>query len=333
METPIATEPRRERQNLDDKAAQPWRQTTENASSSPSDPEVLRRLYANMLTCRLVRERARGLMSRGEPAGGATWSEMSEAIEVGATFELRDGDVLSVYPRDLVTHILRGRSLQQTFAELLNAGRARKADREANPFLTFNVLPAASSLVAQFNLAAGVAFAAKQRSQRNVVLGIFADGFDALGSWHEAAKLAGEHRLPLIFLVESDRCRDERSNHWFGKPGDLSQRAHEYGFPGIPVDGDDVVAVFRVTQESIHRARNGAGPTLIECKSSRAGNPSTSSGTRRKTAAITDPLAHMEHYLKKRKAWSQAWKEELAHRIKADSDAAVAAVKPSRGQT
>ena len=60
--------------------------------------------------------------------------------------------------------------------------------------------------------------------------------------------------------------------------------ARDYGYPGIIVDGQDVVAVWRVAQESIHRARNGAGPTLIDCRMD----------------SKRDPLAHMEHYMRKR---------------------------------
>jgi TPP-dependent pyruvate/acetoin dehydrogenase alpha subunit len=292
METPINTEPRQPRPKpvVAEEPADAASKYPESApNSSPSDPEVMRRLYANMLSCRLARERARTLLHQGRLTNNGWEATGSEAIEVGATFELRADDALALYQRDVVAHSLKGWSLKQVFAQLLGSRKVSQRQSVPDPCLASNIIPPASSIVAQFNVAAGVAWACKQRAQRNVVLAIFGDGFDSLGSWHEAAKLAGEYRLPLIFVVESDRQRYQSSNHWFGEPGDLSDRAHEYGFPGIPVDGDDVVAVFRVTQESIHRARNGAGPTLIECKSSRAVRDSgarlATNGTRRKAAA------------------------------------------------
>jgi pyruvate dehydrogenase E1 component alpha subunit len=337
MEPPIDTEPR----HPHSKQAAPEQALAEAASkypesspnSSPSDPEVLRRLFANMLTCRLVRERARALADH-QPGSHAGWTVTgAEAIEAGATFELRAEDALSLGHRHEVAQVLKGRPLKQIFAQMLGAPERPMRPPAADPFVASNIIPTASSVAAQFNLVAGVAFAYKQRAQRNVVLAIFSDGFDSLGSWHEAAKLAGEHRLPVIFVVESDHRRHNGSNHWFGQPGDLSERAHEYGFPGIPVDGDDVVAVFRVTQESIHRARNGAGPTLIECQSSRSGHHASTAvnGSRRvKTAGSVDPLAHMEHYLRKRKAWSNAWREKVVHQITREIDEALAALQTRR---
>jgi TPP-dependent pyruvate/acetoin dehydrogenase alpha subunit len=328
MQIPIDTEHRRQQPKLDIDAANAASRYPESTpNSSPSDPEVLRRLYSKMLACRMLRERARGLLKKNQAAASGFESEGSEAIDVGATFELRAGDALSLYHRDLVPHVLKGRSLRQVFAQILGKGKHQKAQNEHSPFVTSNIVPPVRSAAAQFNLAAGVAFACKQRGQRDVVLAIFGEGFDALGSWHDAAKLAGEHRLPIIFVVESDRARYMRTDHWFGVPGDLSDRARDYDFPGVPVDGEDVVAVFRVAQESIHRARNGAGPTLIECKTSRLSStstPSAANGFRHKRAQMIDPLAHMEHYLRKRKAWSSAWKEELVQRLSAEMKEAVA---------
>jgi pyruvate dehydrogenase E1 component alpha subunit len=74
------------------------------------------------------------------------------------------------------------------------------------------------------------------------------------------------------------------------------------GFPGVIVDGQDVVAVWRVAQESVHRARNGGGPTLIDCRMD----------------AARDPLAHMEHYLRKRNLWDEAWREKAEAEITAE---------------
>jgi len=96
---------------------------------------------------------------------------------------------------------------------------------------------------------------------------------------------------------------------------DLRDRAEAYGIPGITVDGNDLVAVWRVTQESIHRARSGAGPTLIECRTWRwhaeADRASSNGATSTKQSWQHDPLHHMEHYMKKRNLWQPGWKEEL----------------------
>jgi TPP-dependent pyruvate/acetoin dehydrogenase alpha subunit len=275
----------------------------------------------------MVRERAGALLAQRTLTKGLLEFGSLEAIEVGATFDLRDDDALSVYPGDLVTPTLKGRSLQEVFAQLQGERKSRNRQRELNRMTPVGIIPTASTAGAQFNFAAGVALAYKCSGKRNVVLAVFDRGFDALGSWHDAARLAGEHRLPLIFVVQSDRVPYENGGHWFGSPASLSDRAHDYGFPGIPVDGDDVVAVFRVTQESIHRARNGGGPTLIECKSSHRawGVQKHINGARPSAPRASDPIAHMEHYLKKRKAWSPSSKQGLVERITAEIDEAVEA--------
>ena len=92
------------------------------------------------------------------------------------------------------------------------------------------------------------------------------DGLAALGFWHEAASLASRHRLPIVFMVENCAQSHPSGTGTVQSDDDLRDRAEAYGFPGITVDGNDIVAVWRVTQESIHRARSGAGPTLIECR-------------------------------------------------------------------
>ena len=81
-----------------------------------------------------------------------------------------------------------------------------------------------------------------------------------------------------------------------------SALCEDLGFPGVVVDGGDVVAVWRVAQESIHRARNGSGPTLIDCRAE----------------STADPLAHMEHYMRKRSVWADEWRSKLTEQFEAE---------------
>ena len=117
---------------------------------------------------------------------------------------------------------------------------------------------------------------------------------------------------------------------------DLRDRAEAYGFPGITVDGNDVIAVWRVTQESIHRARSGAGPTLIECRTWRwqteVDHDSAGRGSRTKLMhawKTHDPLHHMEHYMKKRSLWQQTRKDTLVEQYQAELAKAVAFAEES----
>ena len=114
-------------------------------------------------------------------------------------------------------------------------------------------------------------------------------------------KFAGIHRLPVVFVLKRRFAFDSDDADQNPKLEEVSFLARDCGLPTIIVDSKDPVAVWRVTQESIHRARNAAGPTLIECEV--------------QTARAADPLIQMEHYMRKRDAWDDEWKHETAGRI------------------
>jgi pyruvate dehydrogenase E1 component alpha subunit len=168
-----------------------------------------------------------------------------------------------------------------------------------------HVVPPTTSITGQFDVSTGVALSYRQLQKSNVVVALASDGLAALGFWHEAASLASRHRLPIIFMVENCAQSHRNGTSVVHSDEDLRDRAEAYGFPGITVDGNDLVAVWRVTQESIHRARTGAGPTLIECCTwrwhaesdgvSRNGHSSNPSSTSTNARWQHDPLHDMEH--------------------------------------
>ena len=103
----------------------------------------------------------------------------------------------------------------------------------------------------------------------NVMLCFFGDGAAARGDFHEGLNLAAVHKAPVVFICENNL-------HFQTAPAsvemaitDIADRAAGYGFPGVIVDGQDVLAVHETTQEAISRARQGKGPTLIEAKTYR----------------------------------------------------------------
>ena len=157
-----------------------------------------------------------------------------------------------------------------------------------------------------FNLATGIALAHKLTKQRHVVVAFCPEESPALENWHEALKLAGVHKLPILYVIKNGVADQQSSSEHAPHLEAFSFMARDYGYPGIIVDGQDVVAVWRVAQESIHRARNGSGPTLIDCR----------------TDAGRDPLAHMEHYMRKRNVWDDGWKKQTEAQIKIEIEKA-----------
>ena len=117
-------------------------------------------------------------------------------------------------------------------------------------------------------VAAGMAMAFKLRGESRVAMTYFGEGSTANGQWHEAMNLAGVHELPVVFVLENNGFAYSTPNE-LEFAVDPVERAATYGFPGVLVDGNDVEAVFEASREAAERARAGAGPTLIECRTMR----------------------------------------------------------------
>jgi TPP-dependent pyruvate/acetoin dehydrogenase alpha subunit len=243
-------------------------------------------LYTSML-------RAQMLEAKLAPAP----QRMPEAVASGLLIDLRDEDAL-VSPAP--SHrFLKGVPLKHLFAK----------KRSLPPgFPAQNILPAIADGVAEINTAVGIAFTFQRSScgdrNSNVVLAFTTDASACV----RAARLAEHHRLPILFVYTQP-----------GKKATLSIRARRYGIPGMPVDRDDAVAVYRVAQEAIARARSGGGPTLVECMRYTVPQPSQSA------------IATMERTLKRKGLFTAQWKRTLSAAFRRElAQAAKSARKASK---
>jgi TPP-dependent pyruvate/acetoin dehydrogenase alpha subunit len=274
-------------------------------------------LYSVMLKTRLLEEQVLALLRAGRIPGVSVPLLGGEATEIGACIGLQSDDSFSSSQPKLATHVVMDTPLKRIFAQLFNFEKEHLAAHPASETQAMRVVPQTATIAGQFDIAAGVALSYRNLEKSNVVVALADDGLAALGFWHEAASLAAQQRLPIIFVVEKSARPQANATAPVRSDDDLRDRAEAYGFPGISVDGNDVVAVWRVAQESIHRARSGAGPTLIECHTWRwhAEADSNSGGPKSKllqARKANDPLQHMEHYMKKRSLWQQKWRDKIA---------------------
>lgn len=259
---------------------------------STSRADILRRLYATLLRCRRVQERLQRL---SPSATGYDIALGREAVTVGVTAELTSTDTIAACSRNVAALLAKGATLNQLLA--VNGAGPKNAYCAA-PFVPED----------PFHAGVGIALAHRLEQKRGVVVALCAERQPSLDEWHAAIKFAVKHRLPVIFVIENDAMQStasEPASHL--RPLSFTVRNHD--FPGILVDGSDTVAVWRVTQESIHRARNGLGPTLIDCS----------------IDPTRDPLAHMERYLRKRSLWDDAWRQNLESEITIAIEAGVEA--------
>jgi TPP-dependent pyruvate/acetoin dehydrogenase alpha subunit len=228
-------------------------------------------LLRYMLLMRLSEERGLSLYKQGKVPGSFYDGCGQEAVSVGAAFTLGPRDRMCILHRDLGAHFVRGVTPDRYLANYMGReggvtggkdGNLHFGDRELGCVGMVSMLPDMALV------ATGMALSFKMRSEPRVAMTFFGEGSTANGQWHEAMNFAGIHRLPVVFVLENNQFA-------YSTPTDLEfavdpvQRAKSYGFSGVSVDGNDVEAVFEVARVASDRAREGSGPTLIECHTMR----------------------------------------------------------------
>ena len=267
---------------------------TNGNGAAPSNQEVLRRLYMLMMKCRKLSERAQCLAAGRDPAADYDIAIGHEAIVVAATLELGPQDTVAASRRNFAAQVVNGGPMGTLLSQPPHENGTQAGG---------------SASLDPFNLGTGLALAHRLEKKRNVVVALCSSGTAASPDcWHEALKFAGIHKLPIIYVLNSGSAFELGPEKRTPALEELSLMARDCGFPAIIVDGKDAVAVWRVAQESIHRARNGAGPTLIECDT--------------ESSSVSDPLAHLEHYMSKRGLWDDEWRRDAANRLDAEIAAA-----------
>jgi TPP-dependent pyruvate/acetoin dehydrogenase alpha subunit len=305
--------------------------STHEDAPTTSNPLInnakLKQLYSTMLQCRLLSERAhelRGAKGKATPVLGG------EAAAVGAVLDLRRDDWLLPLRSDLLGKFVKGMPLASIFSELQpnETNKAPTARKPVPPHLTTNpspfyIIPSAANPAAQLNLASGVALALQARKTGNIVMAFCGDISDSGPRWQEALRFAARHCLPLLMLVHTKASAKAPSAKKREKGfASLLSDGSLCGLPVIPVDANDVVAIYRVAYESIHKARHGGGPTLIQTISLPHLHDSTGG-----PGKPPDAIAKMETYLAAKGLFSPSWKKKLIDNFNRDVDSALKAKK------
>jgi TPP-dependent pyruvate/acetoin dehydrogenase alpha subunit len=288
--TNVSVKRSRKKSSVDQALAAPQQLANSNGSA-PSNAETLRNLYASLLRCRLIEDRIQGLPLPRAVGDKYDFVVGHEGVPVATAAALVPGDTIAASQRNLMALVMAGVPSRQLLSD---AGRPEACGCNSAGLLTFTSLSQDP-----FNAGTGIALAHKLEKKQHVVVAFGCEEAPSLEGWREALKLAGSGRLPIIYVVKNS-TGDGGAYAPHLKP--VSLLARDGGFPGVIVDGQDAVAVWRVAQESIHRARNGGGPTLIDCRMD----------------AGRDPLAQMEHYLRKRSLWDEEWRQRVAAQINAE---------------
>ena len=222
-------------------------------------------IYYKMLLARTVGQRERMLNRMGKGPFAVT-GEGHEATQVGTAFPLNPGYDIGVAltigesPRDLLlAHLSR--------AEDISSGGRNMPSHFSDPHL--RIVSGSAPVATHLPHAAGIALASKLRGLDEVTVAYTGDGGTSTGDCHEAMNFAGVHKLAVIFVIENNQYAISVPTRKQFAVEDISIRARGYGFPGVTVDGNDVLAVYAAAKEAVERGRRGEGATLIEAKTYR----------------------------------------------------------------
>jgi len=227
------------------------------------DPETLRELYRKMVLIRRVDQEALNLQRQGELG---LWGQFlgQEAVQIGATTALAPTDWIFPSYREFGMAMCRGIDPVEMLA--VHRGLAHGTWDPA----IYRFAPFAIPVGTQVPHAVGFAMGCRLDRSKDVVLVTFGDGATSTGDWHEAMNFAGVFRAPIIFLCQNNQWAISVPFHK-QTAGSIAERAHGYGFPGMRIDGNDILTVYATVRAAAERARRRDGPYLIEAVTYRMG--------------------------------------------------------------
>jgi pyruvate dehydrogenase E1 component alpha subunit len=245
------------------------------APDSPPDPTELGLSRAElvdvlryMLLHRGVEERGQLLYKQGKVPGSFYTGRGNEGAATGTGLALRPEDEATATQRDMAVHIIRGLPPWRILAQYMGRVDGPARGRDANVHFadaSLGMVAMVSHMGAMAPIAVGQALAFRIRGEKRVAVTWFGEGASVTGPIHEALNFAGVRRLPVVFVVDNNQWAYSTPARLEFATEHVADRAAAYGFEGVVVDGTDVLAVYREAKLAIEKAREGGGPTLLEC--------------------------------------------------------------------
>lgn len=307
--------------------------------SKPSQDRMLW-MYRKMVEIRQFEEAAGTLYQSGQLPGFLHLYIGEEATAVGVCAHLEDADYITSTHRGHGHLIAKGGKRDRMMAELFarttgyckgKGGSMHIADKATG------ILGANGVVGAGIPLAAGAGLSAKLRGTQQVAVSFFGDGATNQGVFHETLNLAAVWDLPVVFVCENNRFGMGTPQHEHQRVEDIAVRAPAYDMPGVTVDGNDVLKVYAAAQEAVTRAREGGGPTLLNCDTYRfrghhIGDPGTSYRDREEVQEQErkrDPIRRLAAVLTEKEGVTEAQLSAIEAELAKDLEDALAFAKNS----
>jgi TPP-dependent pyruvate/acetoin dehydrogenase alpha subunit len=309
-------------------------------SLSPNlPPDKQRRMLRQMLTIRRFEERASADYLGGKIYGVVHCYIGEEAVAVGVCAALeRDDRIISTH-RGHGHCIAKGADLDRMMAELYGRQTGYCKGKGGSMHIAdfgIGMLGANGIVAGGIAIVTGAGLAAQMEGKGGVAVSFFGDGAANAGPFHECLNIAATWKLPMIYVCENNLFAAQTSAASTHALSDVAARAAGYGIPGLIVDGNDIFAVYQATNRAVDRARAGAGPSLIECKTYRW-RRHTERPTQidlREEAEIEmwrgrDPIARLERQLRDQGDLDDAGLDAMEREVMAELQRAVAFAEAS----
>src|ERR671933_2851693 len=230
-----------------------------------SDSE-LREFFREMLLIRRFEEKVEERFRAGELPGFLHVAIGQEAVAVGVCRALEDGDVIASTHRAHGHTIANGTHPNEVMAELYGKVEGCSHGYGGSMHL-YDVergnMGANAVIGGGLPATVGAALAFKLRGEDRVALAFFGDGATNIGTFHEALNLAQLWKVPAVFVLEDNKWAESTPERQHSPIRDLSERAKAFGMKALKADGQDVEAVYKVTQQALEHARSGKGPVFV----------------------------------------------------------------------
>ena len=295
------------------------------------DDSTLIQLYTNMLKPRLIEEKMLILLRQGKIS---KWFSGigQEAISVGVTMALQNGEYILPMHRNLGVFTTRNIPLQRLFAQWQGkaSGFTKGRDRSFH-FGTqeYNIVGMISHLGPQLGVADGIALASILNNKNKVTAVFTGEGGTSEGDFHEALNVASVWQLPVMFCIENNGYGLSTPTNEQYRCKDLADRGKGYNMDAFVLDGNNIIEVFTKVQKLAESIRKRPRPILLEFKTFRMRGHEEASGTKYVPEKLMtdweakDPIKNFRNYLIDKKIVSEAKNEAITNKIKQEIDEAL----------
>jgi TPP-dependent pyruvate/acetoin dehydrogenase alpha subunit len=302
------------------------------------DRDQLARMLWAMYAGQTFELRLAALFAQGRLPGNLHLGVGEEATAVGAAAALANGDYIFATHREVAAVIYKGMTLDQL---ALQAYCREGAPSRGHSDIThiadpdIGVFGASGTIGGSFPLALGTAWASKYKGDGKVTLCGFGDGASNRGTMHEAVNMMALWSLPVVLLCDNNGYSISTPTKAATAGEGIAERARGYGIPSQRVDGNDVIAVYDAVAPAVKRAREGGGPSLIECMTYRfRGHYEGDQMTYRTAEELAEwqakePIARFEKRLVS-SGWSVQEIAAIRQNVEAEVDRALTAAEASK---